>query len=408
MLVFAEEGDLKGYLLGCAGDEILLLRKGNLELTGLGVEEMYLAGLLAKVGAKADFLQVGKYKGAEEPLTRVGPSPEWSQNFDNLLDDLYNHIIERIGKARGLKPAEVEKAFADCWTMSDEEYVKRKLIDRLTDRDLVDATETFFGSDFDWDDVLASEKGNQNYDNPFALLRMLLQENKTKPKRQSIAVVNAFGEISSGDDGGSSDDIFGGGQSIGSRTFEETISDIRDDPLIKGVIVRIDSPGGSALASEVIWQAIRSLAEDKPVYVSVGAMAASGGYYMATAAHEIYVTPSSIVGSIGFVGGKIVLLAGCTKSSASAVHRRSRGPMGDMFNSVEPFTPEQKAALQVAFEHTYAQFEDRVKAGRGKRIKDLSQVDQGRIFTGRQAVENGLADRPRQHPTSPSPAWPRS
>ncbi len=392
VLVFGEDYDLKGYLLACAADQILLLRKGQLELTGLGVEEMYLAGLLEKVGAKADFLQVGDYKGAEEPLTRVGPSPKWSQNMDSLLDDLYKGVVDRIAKARGLDAAAVEKAFADCWTMSDEEFVKRKLVDRLTDRDMIDATEAVYGADFEWDDLLAPSGESRPFDNPFALLKLLAQETKTRTKRPSIAVITASGPITSGGSGRSSAGGLFGGDSIGSRTFEEVLADAKDDEMVKGVILRIDSPGGSALASEVIWQSLRACGEEKPVYVSIGSMAASGGYYLASAGHEIYVSPSTIVGSIGVVGGKIVL-GGLYEKVGISVFRRARGPMGDMFNSVEAFTPPQKAALQSAFQRTYEQFTDRVKIGRGNRIKDISAVAQGRLFTGRQAVANGLADR---------------
>ena len=158
------------------------------------------------------------------------------------------------------------------------------------------------------------------------------------------------------------------------------------------MILRIDSPGGSALASEVIWQAVRELGKTKPVYVSIGPMAASGGYYIACAGDKIYADEDSIVGSIGVVGGKIVL-GGLYEKIGLSVYRRSRGPMGDMFNSVEPFTKDQRVALEKAFARTYDQFKDRVTTGRGKRLADFDAVAQGRIFTGRQAVANGLIDK---------------
>lgn len=392
VVFFAEEYDLRSYLLACAGDEILLLPKGQIELTGLGMEEIYLTGLLEKIGVKADFIQVGKYKGAAEPLTRVGPSAEWSENIDHVLDDLYKNMVSRIAVGRGLTPEEVEKAFADCWTMSDRQYVERKLVDGLSGHDLVDETEKVFGSEFEWEDMLEAAAPNPAASNPFALLQFLTQESKVKTKRATIAIVNASGPISSGESVRSEGAGLFGSEGIGSRTLEEVFGDAADDPNIKGIVLRIDSPGGSALASEVIWQAMRAAGEEKPVWVSVGSMAASGGYYLACASEKIYVCSDSLVGSIGVVGGKITL-GGLYEKIGLTVHRRSRGPMGDMFNSVDPFTPVQLKSLQSAFQRTYDQFTERVKAGRGDHIKKMEDVAQGRVFTGRQAVVNGLADR---------------
>ncbi|MCX5659070.1 MAG: signal peptide peptidase SppA [Planctomycetota bacterium] len=389
VFVFSEAYDLHSYILACAADRVLILKKGLLELEGMAIEEMYLAGLLEKVGAKADFLQIGKYKGAEEPLTRKGPSPEWSQNFDGLLDDIYSATLDRIAAARKITREQVEKALADCWSMSDQQYVERKLVDDLVDRDLIDVTEREFGQDFDWDDMLAPAAA-PSMENPFAVLQMLFHDAKPTTNRQSIALIHASGEIVSGD--GSGNGGLFGGESLGSHTLIDALGQAQDDELIRGVVLRIDSPGGSALASELMWQAVRELGQTKPVYVSIGAMAASGGYYIACGGDRIYVTPSSIVGSIGVVGGKIVL-GGLYEKIGVSVFRRSRGPLGDMFNSVQPFTPEQRTALQSAFERTYEQFLDRVRTGRGKHIKDLSAVAQGRIFSGRQAVANGLADK---------------
>lgn len=388
--VVSESYDMSGYLLACAADKIILQRKGQIELHGLAMEEMYLAGLLEKVGAKADFLQVGKFKGADEQLTRVGPSEAWSENIDALLTDLYGQIVGRIAAARGLKPAQVEKLFADCWTLTDDQYIKRRLVDYLAERDLVEVSGELFGDDFEWVDLVGADVAVRTPDNPFAFLSMLMQSPAPRIHRDTIAVIHGRGPITSGDSG-VGDGLFGG-DSIGSRTLVEALGQAKDDERIKGVIVRIDSPGGSALASEVIWQAVRECGDVKPVFVSIGSMAASGGYYIACAGHEIYVSPATIVGSIGVVGGKIVM-GGLYEKIGVTVTRRSRGPMSDMFNSVEPFTPEQRAALEAAFERTYEQFTDRVSTGRGNRIKDIPAVAQGRLFTGKQAVENGLADR---------------
>jgi len=391
VIFFAEAYDLQGYLLASAGDQIILQQKGFLELTGIGVEEMYLAGLFEKIGIKADFVQTGQFKGADEQFTRKGPSRQWSENFDGLLDDLYDQVLGTIAKARKMDKAAMEKAMEASLSMSDTEMVKAGLIDRATSRDILDVTKKAFGDDFDWDDSMGADEAAPEIDmnNPFAMFKMLLSDEKPPLKRATIAVIHIDGVITSGE---SSPAGMFGGSSAGSNTILDALKHAKNEPLIKGVVMRIESPGGSALASEVMWQAMREVAKEKPVWVSVGGLAASGGYYLSCGADKVYVSPQSIVGSIGVVSGKLAL-GGLYDWAGIGVHRRSRGPLGDMFNSVEPFTPEQKKALVQMSERIYDQFTDRVKQGRGGKVKDIDAVAQGRLFTGQQAVKNGLADK---------------
>lgn len=390
VVFFAEAYDLDSYLLACSGDQILLQNKGFVELTGMGIEEYYLAGLFEKIGIKPDFVQTGQFKGADEMYMRKGPSPQWSENFDKLLDDMYDQVIGTIAAARKMDRKKLEKAMEASLAMSDEELVKAGLIDQVTARDLMDVTEKLYGEDFDWDDTMGEAEAADaiNMENPFAIFKTLFAEPKAAPKRDTIAIVHMNGVINSGESsfGGMFDEA-----SIGSKTTIEALNDARDNEMVKGVIIRIDSPGGSALASEVIWQSVRELAKEKPVYVSIGSLAASGGYYIACSGTKIYASASSIVGSIGVVSGKIAM-GGLLEWAGVGVHRRSRGPNGDMFNSVEPFTPQQRKALEQMSQRIYEQFTDRVTTGRGKKIADISKVAQGRLFTGKQAVKNGLVD----------------
>ncbi len=390
VMAFAEQYTLGTYLLACSADTILLQRKGEVWMFGFGVEEIYLVGLLDKLGMQADLVQVGEFKGAEEPWTRTGPSDAWNQNIDALLNDLYGQVVGRIAERRGMSDDEVEQVFADSLLMSDTDYVQRRVIDQLTDRDLIEATELAYGDEFEWDETMGGPGDTARVDNPFAMFRMLFQEPKTQVRRQSIALINAAGPIHSGESA-YGEGLFGG-ENIGSQTMVEVLGDVRDNDLIKGAVIRLDSPGGSAIASEMIWQAIREVGETKPVFVSVGSMAASGGYYIACGADEVFVVPHSIVGSIGVVGGKIIL-GGLYDKIGVAVHRRSRGPLADMFNSVTVFTPQQRTVLEAALNRIYAQFTQRILLGRGNRIGDIDAVARGRLFTGKQAVQNGLADR---------------
>ncbi|MEM1210419.1 MAG: S49 family peptidase [Planctomycetota bacterium] len=389
VICFAEAYDTLTYLLASHADLVVLQRKGSIGLQGLSTEEMYLVGLLEKVGAEADLLQMGRFKGADESLTRSEPSEAWSENIDGLLDDLYGSIVGTIAENRAMTVQELEAAMAASWTLDDAGLLRAGLIDRVSGRDLIEVTEVQFGDGFVWDDAMGESMASARVTNPMALFGMLFREEDPSLTRPTIAVIHATGAIHSGEstiDGGAFSDA-----SIGSKTMLDVLGYARDEDEVKAAVIRLDSPGGSALASEVIWQAVRELSESKPVFISIGGMAASGGYYIASAGDEVYIEPQSIVGSIGVVSGKIVL-GGTYEKLGIGVTRRDRGPRAGMFNSVEAFTPEQREVMRDSMRLIYEQFLDRVAIGRGNRLADLEAVDEGMLFTGRQAVENGMAD----------------
>ncbi|QDU71909.1 signal peptide peptidase SppA [Mucisphaera calidilacus] len=389
VVAFSETYSTGGYLLATRADLIVMQKYGMMMLQGLMSEEIYLAGLLERIGVEADLLQLGRFKGAAESMTRREPTPFWDENIDGLLDDLYAQIVEGIAERRGLSVDQVEAVMRDSWLLSDRQLVRRGILDAVTDRDMTAVLAEHFPKGFSWDKYLG-QNVQQAPDNPFALFQMLFKQPKRQSDRPQIAVVHARGAIHMGDsstsDGAFSDD------SIGHRTMQHALRDARHDENVKGVIVRIDSPGGSALASEVIWQAVREAGQEKPVFVSVGSMAASGGYYIASAGDQIYVEPESIVGSIGVVSGKIHF-GGMYDKLDIGVRVRSRGPMADMFASDRPFTPGQRHTMMAFMERVYEQFLERVRAGRGDRLPRVEAVAEGRLFTGRQAVENGMVDR---------------
>lgn len=390
VMTFAESYDLRDYVIASASDTVLLQHKGAVELSGIAVEEMYLAGMLEKLGITPDLMQVGKYKGADETLMRTGPSDAWDENFDALLDGLYEQTISRITAGRGMSRSEVEVLLADSWTLTDRELLSRGVVDELVDRNLIDVTESSFGEHFEWDAELGSSPKAIDPSNPFALFSLMFAEPSVQTDRPTLAVIHADGPIMSGDS--SVGDGLLASESIGSRTMIVALEDALLDDNIKGVVLRIDSPGGSALASEVIWQSLRELQSEKPVFAVVGSMAASGGYYIASGADQIYVQPHSILGSIGVVGGKITL-GGLYEWAGIDITRRTRGPGGDLFNSVEPFTKAQRGRVREALENVYEQFVERVEIGRGDRLPDVSRVAEGRLFVGATCVENGMADR---------------
>lgn len=390
VMTFAEAYDLRDYIIASAADMVLLQHRGSVALSGITVEEMYLAGMLEKIGVKPDLLQVGKYKGADETLMRSAPSEAWDENFDALLDGLYEESISRIVEGRGLTREEVEGLLADSWTLTDKQLLARRAVDQVVDRDLIDVTEVSFGEDFEWDTELGISATAMDTSNPFAMFSVLFAEPVVQTDRPTLAVIHADGPIMSGESS------YGDGlfteETIGSSTLVYALEDALYDENIKGVVLRLDSPGGSALASEVIWQAVRDVAEEKPIFAVVGSMAASGGYYIVCGTDQIYVQPHSILGSIGVVGGKITL-GGLYDWAGVSITRRSRGPGGDLFNSVEPFTAEQRITVRKALQMVYDQFIDRVEIGRGDRLPDVSTVAEGRLFVGTTSIENGMADR---------------
>ncbi|QDU34235.1 Protease 4 [Poriferisphaera corsica] len=393
VLAFGETYSTKDYVLASSADLVLLQHKGAIELSGVSVEEMYLAGLLEKIGAKAELLQIGQYKGANEALTRRKPSEAWNKNIEGLLDDLHSQIVNAVMENREMAAEQVDELFGRTWAMTDEELVEAGLVDHLVRRDLISVTEIEFGDGFQWDKQMgmAYEGGGFGAGgNPMAMFQLLFKQRAPAVTRETVAVVHCSGPIYGGEssrgDGMFSDD------QIGSKTVTKLLARLKGDENVKGVVLRIDSPGGSALASEVMWQSIRELGEKKPVYVSVGGMAASGGYYMACAGDEVFVSPSSVVGSIGVVSGKIIL-GGLYEKIGVEVTSRSRGKYGDLFSSTKPFSTEQRELMLKSMQNIYDQFKDRVKRGRGSRLMDLEAVDEGMLFTGQQAVELGMADQ---------------
>ncbi len=387
--VYAEVYGPAEILLGSAADKMLIQPNSYVSFPGLYSEEMYLADTLQLVGLQADYVQVGAYKGASEQMMRSTPSKEWSTNINGLLDDLWEQMQEALKEGRGFSNRQLDRVLDKAWAAKSDEAIKLGLID-----DAVDALDlkSFVQGEFDGASV-TTKLGDGNsasqidVNNPFALLGILSSEPDHSPTRDTIAIIHIDGPII---DGESKAAGLLGGESVGSRTIRKALKEIEDENLIKGLVIRINSPGGSALASEVIWQGVRRVAAKKPVYVSVGSMAASGGYYIAVSGDKIYVDPMSIVGSIGVVGGKVVW-GGLYDKANIGITPRTRGPHAGMFGSLDKWTPAEQNLIRQMMSDTYDLFAERVVAGRGRQV-NMSKIAEGRLFTGRQAVKNGMAD----------------
>lgn len=388
--VFAERYGTTDLLLAAHADEAILQRGGYVSFPGLHSEEMYLADTLAWLGVKAQLVQVGDFKGANEQMTRSNPSPAWDENISGLLDAMYSNIRDTLKVGRDLSDTELDEAMRVIWSASGQEAIEQSIIDAEVDLpELKDYFSQQYGGEVNWVSDPYDTGERTPSISPFAIFSGMGMQ----PKRavhvdhSTIAVLHINGTIIDGDS--SSGGLFGGGTSVGSRTIRNAIEAILDEDLIEGVIVRVDSPGGSAIASEIMWQGIERLKTKKPVWVSVGSMAASGGYYVLSAGDKVYVNPSSIVGSIGVVGGKYAMGDLYEKAKVNIVER-SRGPMGGLFSSTAAWDSEQLAVMRSEMTETYNLFTSRVEAGREG--IDLAKTAEGRLFVGSDAIELNMAD----------------
>lgn len=386
--VFAEGYDTGGLMLASYADEVLLQSGGYVSFPGMHMEEMYLADMFEWVGVKAQMVQVGDYKGANETATRSGPSDAWDQNISSLLDGMYGNMRTIMMNGRGLSERQLDKAMTVAWAASGEEAMKVDLIDGVVDLpELKDHLAEFYDSKVTWvTNPYAVKEQSMDFSNPFAFLGKMSKADKVTVDHPTIAVLHINGVIVDGDSGKGG--MFGGGDQVGSRTIRNAIEEIIKEDMIKGVVIRIDSPGGSAIASEIMWQGINRLKEHKTVWVSVGGMAASGGYYVLVGGEKVYVNPSSIVGSIGVVGGKYAIGDVYERLHLNIVER-SRGPVASL-NGTGEWDASQLAFVREEMTDTYNLFTSRVEAGRhGIR---LNKTAEGRLFVGTDAIGLKMAD----------------
>lgn len=390
--VFADFYGPSELLLGSFADTVIMQSGGVVSLPGMHMEEMYLADALGWIGVEAQLVQVGDYKGANEMMTRASPSPAWDENINGLLDGMYDNQRAMLMAGRELDDNGLDAAMRKLWLADGPTAIDAGVIDHEVDLpDLPGLLADAHGVDSVAWVADPYDEGNVTLDmtNPLMMLGEIMgEQDEPYVSGPSIAVLHVSGTIIDGDS--STGGPFGGGDSVGSRTVRNAIEDILEEDQILGVVVRIDSPGGSAIASEVMWQGLQRLRAEKPVWVSVGSMAASGGYYVLSAGERVYVNPSSIVGSIGVVGGKYAM-GGLYDKLQIHVVERSRGPRAGLMSSTTPWDARELALVRTRMTETYELFTSRVAAGREG--IDLSKTAEGRLFTGRQAIDLKMADR---------------
>ncbi len=288
----------KEYLIASAAREVTMEPCGQIMLTGLGGEMMYFKGTLDLLGIRPQMIQIGKFKGAAEPMTNTKPSDEVVEMYKWLMDDLYEQLCKHIADNRNLGVAAVKKAI-DEGPFDADDALKLKLVDKLaTSSQWRESVSAAFGAEnkpIQWTEGYGKKpKPNVDMSNPFALISLLLDGKPAQATREpTIAIIYGEGVIHSGRGGAS---LFAD-NSIGAKTIIEAFETARKDEHVKAVVFRIDSPGGSAVASEQMYQAIKKCDAAKPVIVSISHMGASGGYYIALGGRTIIADPAAIVGS---------------------------------------------------------------------------------------------------------------
>lgn len=377
-----------GQLLAVrTADTIQMAPEGSLYLTGLRAEVSFYKDLLATLGIRADIEAVGKYKSAAEPYRLSTMSDAAREQLESLLDSLFASVLRRLADpARKVSEADARR-LVDVGLFTAEEAKKAGLIDQT-------------GYWPALRDALGEQVGALSLAYPvsssapdlssiFSIIELLTRSPpEATSGRPRVALVTLAGPIVLGSGGGG---LFGVDAAIASDDVVAILEDLARDPLVRAVVLRIDSPGGSALASDVIWRAVGALADKRPVIASLGDVAASGGYYVASAARRILASDTTLTGSIGVFGGKLVIGELLDKIGVHTVVL-SRGKHAGLMSSLSGFSDSERAVFRANMEHTYQTFVNRVRSGRGMSYDAVDRIAQGRVWSGEQARGVGLVD----------------
>lgn len=375
---YIEFGMNKEYYIATACDKIYVPPAGDLFINGLAAEAMFFRGSLDKLGIYPEVVQIGKYKSAPEQFTRKDMSEGQREVVNAILDDIFGRIVDTIAKARNKSPEDV-RAIIDQAPLSAAQAKDAGLIDGAIYRDEVEKELKKRLGYKDADELRIAKESDY---------RQIKPESLGLNKGDRIAVVFASGQINSGKSGGGPF----ADQSIGSDTVVKALNDARDDKTIKAIVLRVDSPGGSAYASDLIWHAVETAKQKKPVVVSMSDLGASGGYYIAAGANRIIAEPSTFTGSIGVFAGKPVVKGFYDWIGVSNEYVM-RGKNAGLFRETEKFTDEERAKFESMVNSTYwDDFVPKVAQGRNKDREYVHSIAQGRVWTGAQAKDNGLID----------------
>jgi protease-4 len=371
-----EGGGNVQYIAAASADFVLSSPVGQLWLKGLRVEMAFLKRLLEKIGVEAEFTQIGSFKSAAEIFTREDLSPEASQMMNSLLDDLYGQMVGAISRGRKIQEGDVRNLI-DAGPYSHKRALEAKLFDHLI---YEDELEDWIAKKFQ------TKPKNISPDRLIAQNRFFRTIKTWYSPPEIIAMVHVSGLIQSFDDTGSSSVNVCEPDSL-----VEGIKRLVKDRAVKGLIVRVNSPGGTEVGSDKIWRAVSEASKEKPVVASMSNTAASGGYYIAMGARKVIAEPGTITGSIGVLAGKFRVDKLADRIGAKT-QSLDRGKHAGITSPTRAFTEEEKTLLKKELEDFYQTFLDRVASGRKMEKSAIEPNAQGRVWTGRQAIELGLVD----------------
>ena len=365
------------YYLASAADQLWLQPSGSLDVTGFMLESPFLRAALDRIGVEPQMAQRSEYKGAVNTLTDSAlPEPQ-RQNLQRLLDSWFAQFTQDVAEARGFTPEEVT-ALVNAGPYDGAQGPDLGLVDQLGYGDQAqDAVIEAAGPDADFTSLAAyARDGGQAEDNSTGEAGM-------------IALIYGVGPVTLGE--GDNDPVFGE-VTMGSDTVAAALSQAIDDESVEAIVFRVDSPGGSYVASDVIWREVQRARDlEKPVIISMGNLAASGGYFVSAPAHKIVAQPGSVTGSIGVAGGKLALKGLWEKLSINWDGVQA-GENAGIWSANRPFSEEGWAYLEQSLDRTYADFTGKVSAGRDLTAEAVENLAKGQIWTGADALDLGLVD----------------
>lgn len=362
------------YFMASLADSIFLYPEGELIFNGFGMQATFIKGTLDKMGVDMKLIRVGKYKSAGETFIRKDFSPENREQMQAFVQSSWGHYLRKVSQSRNISTDSLQ-LIADQLLIRDAQGAKRAgLVDRLAYRDEV--LQTLMKK------TSASSPQKINFVNLSKYVAQLPQVSEG-PRDKQIAVIYAVGEINSGE---------GDDETIGSDRIANAIREARLNDKVKAIVLRVNSPGGSALASDVIWRETILAKKAKPFIVSMGNVAASGGYYIAAAADSIFAQPNTVTGSIG-VFGLIPNMEGLLTGKLGLTFDGVKtGKYADLGNTTRAMRQDEEAIIQTGVNKVYATFLKRVADGRKMSLARVDSLAQGRIYSGIQAKKLGLVD----------------
>lgn len=368
VVAYADQYSQSGYFLASVADQIYLNPQGMIELNGIYVSNVFFKEALENLGVEMQIFKVGTYKGAVEPFLLDRLSEPNREQITSFSSALWSHVLEGISQERGIEPTALQ-AFVDRGPvlLSPQEYVDNKLVDGLLfEREVKE--------------LLEQKEGVSDELALVSLSSMSKSKGYKSKGKDKVGVLFAEGNIVAGKERGTI-----------TEDLAERLIDVAEDDDIDAVVLRVNSPGGSSFVSEQIWDAVRYTKSKKPIVVSMGDYAASGGYYISCASNYIFAEPTTITGSIG-IYGLFPNFAGTAKKLSITEDGVKTGKFADFGNMFRPMNGDEKALMQRYIEMGYDTFITRVADGRKLTKEQVDSVGQGRVWTGAQALSRGLVD----------------